>query len=665
MAPNTAADLRQQEESDDDALSTPANNNDTNDVQVSFSHVHLYVDHVEDIVVYKQLEDRLSCGGEAINNNSKPFIPQGRDVVKQLLAGFGFRVTGARISRESSNTQSVLVTSKDPQGVQFVVTAVDPESSVEKDDVGHFDANNVRQFYEAHAGRQGIAVLGFQANSVDNIEASYRKFHPALIKDSVQVYEHSKVLEVYAYYKGDSSDSEVDTGTVLRFVEAVGENEGGACLLPGLEPLAAEFDEQSQAAYCDHWVSNVYSRTGFLKTLEDTLGFNPKVDFNAGVVAAGEAQIESTVTGNTSTQLVSDKTEALKDQSQVYLPINNALSKVGHVHGFLQELGQGIQHIASRVEDLIDFVQRGNDNRKEIGEGFTFLRIPRSYYGTLSVKQLMSTETDGAGVSASCADAIMNVCEKREIVSPDGAVDLDITAEKIDELLCSELKGSELKEYRSHEAAVLNAILRSRYVNLYKLLRYHLSEESYLGLVRNQILVDVQGDDLLYQIFTANILQRNVGEESPFLEFIQRVCSECKDENGCPLKLKPGCGGFGIRNFLTLFLSIEVSKAMMEVAEAKTAGDDDRCAYAQAMVDCFTDQLNESNPILTEISDAMTEEGHCRDRMESATTEDEVLWRAKMEEAAVAKQAGNDKLMACSSKYKDLMKAIRESRTPS
>jgi len=193
-----------------------------------------------------------------------------------------------------------------------------------------------------------------------------------------------------------------------------------------------------------------------------------------------------------------------------------------HVHGFLQELGQGIQHIASRVEDLIDFVQRGNDNRKEIGEvsrrmrecmrciacasafpshqttqsrqrkGFTFLRIPRSYYGTLSVKQLMSTETDGAGVSASCADAIMNVCEKREIVSPDGAVDLDITAEKIDELLCSELKGSELKEYRSHEAAVLNAILRSRYVNLYKLLRYHLSEESYLGLVRNQILVDVQ-----------------------------------------------------------------------------------------------------------------------------------------------------------------------------
>ena len=114
---------------------------------------------------------------------------------------------------------------------------------------------NVKQFYEAHAGRQGIAVLGFQANSVDKIQAQYRKFHPQLIQESVVTYQNSKVLQVYAYYKGDSSDSGVDTGTVLRFVEPVGENKE-TCLLPGLEPLAAEFNEESQAAYCDHWVSN-------------------------------------------------------------------------------------------------------------------------------------------------------------------------------------------------------------------------------------------------------------------------------------------------------------------------------------------------------------------------------------------------------------------------
>ena len=63
-------------------------------------------------------------------------------------------------------------------------------------------------------------------------------------------------MEVYAYYKGDNSDSEVDKGTVLRFVEPSGDYSDEACLLPGLEPMVTRFDEESQAAYCDHWVSN-------------------------------------------------------------------------------------------------------------------------------------------------------------------------------------------------------------------------------------------------------------------------------------------------------------------------------------------------------------------------------------------------------------------------
>lgn len=60
----------------------------------------------------------------------------------------------------------------------------------------------------------------------------------------------------------------------------------------------------------------MFSRTEFLSTLHDTLGFEPKVDFNAGVVAAGEAQIESTVTGNDSTLVTSDRDIVLQDQSQ-------------------------------------------------------------------------------------------------------------------------------------------------------------------------------------------------------------------------------------------------------------------------------------------------------------------------------------------------------------
>jgi hypothetical protein len=44
------------------------------------------------------------------------------------------------------------------------------------------------------------------------------------------------------------------------------------------------------------------------------------------------------------------------------------LSWYRHVHGFLEEIGQGVQHIASRVDDIIAFVQEANDRRKVFGE---------------------------------------------------------------------------------------------------------------------------------------------------------------------------------------------------------------------------------------------------------------------------------------------------------
>ena len=48
---------------------------------------------------------------------------------------------------------------------------------------------------------------------------------------------------------------------------------------------------------------------------------------------------------------------------QVYLPVNNALSDHGHVHTFIKEIGQGVQHLASRVDDLVSFVERVNNYR--------------------------------------------------------------------------------------------------------------------------------------------------------------------------------------------------------------------------------------------------------------------------------------------------------------
>jgi len=106
---------------------------------------------------------------------------------------------------------------------------------------------------------------------------------------------------------------------------------------------------------------------------------------------------------------------------------------------------------------------------------------------------------------------------------------------------------------------------------------------------------------------------------------------------------------------------------MQEVSDAEEAGDEDRARYAQAMVDSFTEQLNESNPILTEISDAMTEEGHCKEQLaaliKSNKLEDAAIWKQKMDAAAERKRKGNEELMACSARYNALMKALREERS--
>ena len=53
------------------------------------------------------------------------------------------------------------------------------------------------------------------------------------------------------------------------------------------------------------------------------------------------------------------------------------LSRAWHGHGmsvrrYLEELGQGVQHVASRVASLPDYVQRANDMRAITGEGVTF-----------------------------------------------------------------------------------------------------------------------------------------------------------------------------------------------------------------------------------------------------------------------------------------------------
>lgn len=104
---------------------------------------------------------------------------------------------------------------------------------------------------------------------------------------------------------------------------------------------------------------------------------------------------------------------------------------------------------------------------------------------------------------------------------------------------------------------------------------------------------------------------------------------------------------------------------MLEASSAKELCDQARHDFFQHQVDIFTDQLNESNPILTEISDAMTREGMAREKMDLLTVsgdEDEAhKWRLVMEKEGQAKAAANEKLMECNLKYQKLMKDLRES----
>mmetsp|Transcript_6671 Transcript_6671/g.8906 ORF Transcript_6671/g.8906 Transcript_6671/m.8906 type:complete len:655 (-) Transcript_6671:258-2222(-) len=642
-----------------------------------FDHVHMYMKRMANLEEYLGQQELFTKFDNARNKETS--IEQGRelfeslggklkehqafglDVIEQLIAGFAMRIQGHRYGTETS---TVLLTSKDPEGTKFLLTA--PVSSPDSSEPLHFfKASKVQEFLDLHNGKQGIAVLAFRVppNVTTVVLENYQKSHPKLVTpEGIYTQEEDgnvvRTLEVFAYYNkaGDAPDR----GTRLRFIESG--KESTVNILPGLSlspDQAPEFPKDASPFYSDHWVSNVFDRESFLKNLFDTLAFTPKVNFNAGVVGAGEAVIESTVTGN-DPKLKLTRDTVLRDQSQVYLPINNALSSVGHVHLFLEQLGQGVQHIASRVPSMVHSIREANISRKMTGHGFNFLNIPRSYYGTLSQKDLIKH----ANTSPELAKAIFDSLVENGTADFTGVVDLDVKPENVTELkekFPGNFGGDLGKEFEEKEEKICGVVSKSRYLQLFNLLRDHVSEETYLEIVRNQILVDIQGNDILYQIFTGNILNEAPGDEAPFLEFIERVCSQKCGPGGCPVPVRPGCGGFGIRNFLTLFLSIEVSKAMKNLSIAKEEKDEKKAAVATQMIEVFTTQLNESNPILTEISDAMTEESDILDELKDCQDQEK---RVKLETDLAAqvaiKEKGQEKLKETSSRYKAIMKEIRE-----
>jgi len=309
-------------------------------------------------------------------------------------------------------------------------------------------------------------------------------------------------------------------------------------------------------------------------------------------------------------------------------------------------IGQGIQHIALRVADLNEFVERANRS----GRGLSFLRIPRSYYGILKRADLLQV-----GLSEAIVTKVLHELQRTELMTVGGVVRLDISDEEIISCLSStEFPGSVLP-------MLIDTIKKSRYINIYKLLGDCLTEETYLRLARNQVLVDVEGDGLLLQIFTRSILQDTVTHEAPFLEYIQRSCISKLSASGRHL-MKPGCGGFGLRNILALFLAVEMARALDELEHAEDLRTKQK---AQSVIDTLTEQLNAWDPILARVSRANSKEAQARDAMSHVSDiHDKLRLEILLKKCTKKKADAEAELLELSSHYATLLREIRQSYIP-
>lgn len=124
--------------------------------------------------------------------------------------------------------------------------------------------------------------------------------------------------------------------------------------------------------------------------------------------------------------------------------------------------------MASRVKDLVAFIDRTNRIRESCGSGFAFLRIPRSYYGRLTEAQL--TKSMGASGTAAFSQKILDALESSGVMDSGGIVLLDVTDEQIQKA-ASALTGADAEAWAGHARALTEAVKRSRYINLIKLLK--------------------------------------------------------------------------------------------------------------------------------------------------------------------------------------------------
>merc|ERR1712087_763427 len=95
-------------------------------------------------------------------------------------------------------------------------------------------------------------------------------------------------------------------------------------------------------------------------------------------------------------------------------------------------------------------------------------------------------------------------------------------------------------------------------------------------------------------------------------------------------------------------------------SEGEATGDENKVKFGKRMVQAYTDQMNESNPILTAIAEGMTAEGKAKDAIAQAKDEAErSKFVAEKKKWETFKDEQNELLKACSAKWNQALKDIR------
>ena len=79
--------------------------------------------------------------------------------------------------------------------------------------------------------------------------------------------------------------------------------------------------------------------------------------------------------------------------------------------------------------------------------------------------------TVGRMISHECATAVFEILVSEGILLNDMSLDLDASKEKVKALLDDNIPSSYSDEYHRNESVILDTVMRSRFVNLYYLLR--------------------------------------------------------------------------------------------------------------------------------------------------------------------------------------------------